>query len=66
MKFKIDKKQFKREEFNSLMASGDGRRLWVTYCDGEHYFKVEDLRNDSEVVCKTHSINKAVRVFNET
>lgn len=65
-KFMIDKKDFEGEEFNALMASSDGRRLWVTYHDGAHFFKVENLRNNCEVVCKTHSIGKAVRVFNET
>ena len=64
-KFTVSREVFEGEEFNALMASGDGRRLWVTYCDGAHYFKVENLRENCEIVLETASIGQAIRCFNE-
>ncbi len=63
-KFTIDRKDFEGEEFNCIMASGDGRRLWVSYCDGSHYFKIENLKT-GKIVLETFSFNKAIRTFNE-
>ena len=63
-KFQIDKKEFEGIHFNSMMASGNGRRLWVTYCDGAHFFKVEDLRK-GEIILETISLNAVIREFNK-
>jgi len=63
--FTVSKGDFKGEEFNTLMASGKGKRLWVSYCDGAHYFKVETIKNGDGVVCETFSFNEAIKVFNE-
>lgn len=64
-KFVIDEDMFKGHEVNAVMASGDGRRLWVSYCDGRHFFKVENLRNNCDVVLETDSLSEAIQTFNE-
>ena len=61
----IKKEDFKGKEFNSLMAKEDGRRLWVTYRDGVHYFIVEDLHANGKIVCQTNVLDEAIRSFNE-
>lgn len=63
-KFTINREMFDAEEFKALMASGGGRRLWVTYKDGGHYFKVESIPKQ-EVVLETLSLGEAIRAFNE-
>lgn len=63
-KFLLKKEMFDGQEFNSVMASVTGRRLWVTYRDGNSYFKVEDLKT-SEIVMRTFDIDRAIKKFND-
>lgn len=63
-KFTINRKDFTGIEFNSMMVSGGGRRLWVSYKDGGHSFKIESLKT-GEIVFETWSLGAAVGKFNE-
>ena len=59
----LSKEMVTNQEFNSLMASGNGCRLWVTYYNKTNYFKVENLR--SEKVYTTFSLDNAIEKFNQ-
>lgn len=65
-KFTINREDFVGHEFQSIMVSGDGRRLWACVKDGGLSYKVENLRDNGEIVIHTQSFGEAVRVFNET
>lgn len=60
----ITREMFDGKEFSSVMAECDGKRLWVTYCDGGHFFQVEKLGSDDDLF-KTLSLGEAIRTFNE-
>lgn len=60
----INKKMFEGEKFSASMAFCNGRSLWVTYCDGAHSFRVEDLNVKGVIVCETQSLGEAIREFN--
>lgn len=66
----LDEYEFYGMEFNTLMASGQGRRLWVTVepsITGQHKttFKVENLKKNSHIEIETNSLVEAIRKFNE-
>lgn len=67
-KFIVDRKDLERFEFQTLMASGGGRRLWVCVKEGEISYRAEytySSNHKSEVIIKTQSLGEAVRAFNE-
>lgn len=57
-------KQFDGREFDCMMASVGKKRLWVTYRDGGHFFKVEWLPTGG-LLYKGISFSGAIRCFNE-
>lgn len=76
----IEKKDFLNIPFNSLLASGNGRRLWatVTICNewrnrpgvesdipyAKTVFKVENLKKNSHIEIETENIEEAIEKFN--
>ena len=64
-KFILDKEMVANQEFDSLMVSVDGRRLWVTYYNEKCYFKVENLLGGKGAIYTTSSLNKAIEKFNQ-
>ena len=63
-KLELNAHMFSGREFNAIMAEDSGRRLWVTYYDGGHFFKVEKMGSDIETF-NTLSLGCAIRTFNE-
>lgn len=77
----IKEEEFVDTPFNSLLASGDGRRLWASITIKAHpfkigdlpktifyhetVFKIEDMKKDSEIVFESESFPEAVKFFNE-
>lgn len=65
----LDKEDFYDIPFNSLLASGGGRRLWATVIvdgDGAHVvFKVENLKKNSHIEIETNVLERAIERFNE-
>ena len=71
----IKKEDFIGHEFNTLLASGNGRRLWATitmYEDlhissdllSKTVFKVENLKKNSHIEIETESFEEAMEKFN--
>lgn len=72
----LEKEDFIGIPFNSLLASGGGRRLWatVTLYEDLHVssdiltktvFKVENLKKNSKIEIETESFEEAIEKFNE-
>jgi hypothetical protein len=65
----LEKEDFIGIPFNSLLASGSGRRLWATVIvDGngaQVVFKVENLKKNSHIEIETNVLEKAIEKFNE-
>ena len=77
----LETKDFLNTPFNSLMASGNGRRLWATVTIENEWrnrpgvesdnpyakvvFKVENMKKNSHIEIETESIEDAITKFNE-
>jgi len=67
----LSTKTFEGVELNAMMASGNGKRLWVTYRYEEPpypperctFFRVEELKS-GDIVFETFDIENAIEFFN--
>lgn len=65
--FIIDKSDFYGTPFNTLLASGDGKRLWYSVTFNRNgangVYKIEKLSSDNEPTV-VKDFDQAIRVFN--
>jgi len=59
----ISPKDFDGKTFYAMMKSGNGRKLYVCYQDGGHFFKVVE-NITSKILYEDLSLNGALKEFN--